>query len=417
MRIKKVLLIIMTVTMAFTALPMAMRNAAAVGEPAIMGPYSLTLSVGYEATSTEAFTVAGDPAPTVTKTYGDAKITWNETTKRLDIAAGLEGGTYPVMLKAANGKDPDSIVPFSLRVETPGAPTITGPSVLTLHEGYEAVSTGVFTIKSESTPSISISVSKGESDTEFTTPFSTDKIKWNYTTKKLDIAPGLAVGFYGVLVRASNGKKPDGLCFFRLTIAKNGTPITAYPGMKTEYSFTDVDEDDWFYDATVYAFENGLMNGYSETNFGAGHSLTRAMIVTILYRREGEPDVTELQNPFNDVPETSWYTAAVKWAADNGIVLGYGDDRFGPEDMVTKEQLAVIIYRAEQASGNIPPDTTTDCEWPDRGKINDWAKPAVDALTDQGVFRDIPKVSFNPQTPATRAEAVSMLYRWLTAME
>jgi hypothetical protein len=131
---------------------------------------------------------------------------------------------------------------------------------------------------------------------------------------------------------------------------------------------------------------------------------------------EGEPDVTGLNNPFADVKEDVWYTDAIKWGADKGIVLGYSPDTFGPNDPVTKEQLAALIYRTQQANDKFPPDILADYEWPDWDKIADYAKSPVNALTMQGVFRDIPGTNFNPRTPATRAEVASILYRWLTAI-
>ena len=115
----------------------------------------------------------------------------------------------------------------------------------------------------------------------------------------------------------------------------------------------------------------------------------------------------------------TWNDAAKRLdiAAGLTIVLGYGDGKFGPEDSATKEQLTVIVYRMQQSSGKIPPDVLMNREWSDGDSIKDWAKPAVNALTMQGVFGDISGVSFNPQTSATRAEAVSILHRWLTAAE
>ena len=181
--------------------------------------------------------------------------------------------------------------------------------------------------------------------------------------------------------------------------------------------FTDVTPDDWYYDAVAYVFEKGLMLGIADDTFSPSSTLTRAMLVTILYRFEGEPSVADLPNPFGDVPEGEWYTDAVVWAAANGIVLGYGDGKFGPGNMVTKEQLAAIIHRTQQAKGDLPPDMVADHEWLDWGEVSDWAKASVDALKMQGLFRDIPGEAFGPQTPATRAEIASVLYRYLSALK
>ena len=179
--------------------------------------------------------------------------------------------------------------------------------------------------------------------------------------------------------------------------------------------FADVDPGDWYYDAVQYVYSAGLMLGTAGDAFAPEATLTRAMLVTVLYRLEGEPSVADLPNPFGDVPEGEWYTDAVVWAAANGIVYGYGDGRFGPGNPITKEQLAAIIHRTQQAKGDTPPDIVAGHEWTDWGEVSEWAKASVAALTAQGVFLDIPGEAFGPQTPATRAEIASVLYRYLSA--
>jgi hypothetical protein len=183
-----------------------------------------------------------------------------------------------------------------------------------------------------------------------------------------------------------------------------------------EHPFSDVSEKSWYNEAVAYVYTNGLMLGTSDDMFGPEGALTRAMIVTILYRDAGEPDVSELSNSFEDVEDDTWYSNAVKWAVDNGVVLGYGNGKFGPDDQVTKEQAAAIIYRIQQSTGLAPVDILMDREYPDWDKISDWAKSPVNALTMQGVFRDIPGDEFRPQDAATRAEIACILYRYLTSI-
>ena len=183
-----------------------------------------------------------------------------------------------------------------------------------------------------------------------------------------------------------------------------------------ETPFDDVSGSDWFLDAVAFVNEKGLMIGMGDGLFGPEISVSRAMIVTILYRLAGAPDVSDLPNPFDDVEEGQWYTDAVRWGASQDIVLGYDDGSFGPTNPVTKEQLAALIYRTQQADGKIPNDILMDREWPDWDEISDWAKNPVNVLTIQGLFRDIPGVNFNPQAPATRAETASILYRYLTSI-
>ena len=186
-------------------------------------------------------------------------------------------------------------------------------------------------------------------------------------------------------------------------------------GATKDIPFTDVAPNAWYYDAVKYAYSQDLMIGENDTKFSPDTTLTRAMTVTILHRLAGEPEFPADAPSFNDVVTGAWYYKAVMWAASEEIVNGYGDGRFGPNNPVTKEQLAALIYRTQQATGKIPNDILMDYEHPDWNAISDFAKSAVTALTMQGVFRDIPGVYFNPLAPATRAEVASMLYRWLTA--
>ena len=196
-----------------------------------------------------------------------------------------------------------------------------------------------------------------------------------------------------------------------------GKPATVTPPTVTQNPFSDVQPNTWYFDGVMYAYGHGLMNGTSADKFSPEDSLTRAMIVTILCRQAKEPDVSALINPFSDVPAGTWYTEAVKWAAENGIVSGYGNGKFGPNDAVTKEQLAAILYRLQQRGEIIPPDILMDREYPDFNSISDYAKGAVTKLTMQGIFRDIPGVGFNPKANATRAEVAAMLYRYLSVVK
>ena len=107
--------------------------------------------------------------------------------------------------------------------------------------------------------------------------------------------------------------------------------------------FSDIKESDWFYDDVKYVQENNLMTGTSETEFSPSGATTRGMIVTILWRVEGEPVVEG--KDFEDVASDAWYSKAVAWASSNQIVSGYSDTAFGPNDTATREQLATIMYR------------------------------------------------------------------------
>ena len=177
--------------------------------------------------------------------------------------------------------------------------------------------------------------------------------------------------------------------------------------------YSDVDEDDWFYEAVMFVGDNwSLMNGTGGGKFSPYDDLTRAMLVTILYRWEAEPDMSGVKNPFNDVPNGEWFSDAVIWAAENEIVNGYGDGRFGPDDYVTMEQLMLIIYRWSE--DYLPPAIGAGRPYDDLDEVNEWAYDAVFTLNKLGFFFEFPEGNlFRPQSPACRAEVAAVLYRYI----
>ena len=192
--------------------------------------------------------------------------------------------------------------------------------------------------------------------------------------------------------------------------------ITAVTASAEEQMFTDVSDDAWYSDAVNFCCNWGLMNGTGDDKFSPNATLTRGMIVTILHRWEGTPDASELDNTFSDVPDDIWYTDAVKWAAANDIVNGYGGDKFGPNDAVTKEQLAVLIFRLGTGYGEIPPEMNEGRDFKDLDSVSEWAAEAVNTLNDRGVFVNLPGDTFNPKAAATRAEVASVIYRYIVVI-
>jgi hypothetical protein len=182
----------------------------------------------------------------------------------------------------------------------------------------------------------------------------------------------------------------------------------------TDNPFLDVNPGDWFYDNVRFAFARGLMTGVADDRFGPNMTLTRGMVVTVLHRIAGSP-ATAVANPFGDVPVGEWYADAVAWAASKGVVAGYGDGAFGPEDDITREQMAAILANYEAFSGRIPPAVTDDRDFADAGDIGGWAKDAVDKLARQGIIGGKPGNLFDPKGNATRAEFAAILQRFLEA--
>ena len=175
--------------------------------------------------------------------------------------------------------------------------------------------------------------------------------------------------------------------------------------------FTDVEEDDWFYDAVEYVCTNGMMQGTGSTMFSPEMTTTRGMIVTILYRMEGEPAVTGAAD-FDDVSAGQWYSDAVAWASANGIVDGYGNGSFGPEDIITREQAAAILYRY---AGYKTYDVTATGElngFADADEISGWAEDAMSWAVGAGLLNGKNGGLLDPTGTATRAEAAAILARF-----
>ena len=193
-------------------------------------------------------------------------------------------------------------------------------------------------------------------------------------------------------------------------------PGTDEPGTEepTTVSFDDINETDWFYENVKYVVENKLMNGVSDTEFAPNNTLTRAMLVTVLYRNAGEPEVSANAS-FADVDADSWYAKAVVWAEANGIVNGVSDTEFAPNANITREQIATIMYRYAQYNGD---DVTAvaDIEaYADAANVSDYAVDAMKYAVGSGLINGKTETTLNPQDNATRAEIATILKRFIEA--
>lgn len=177
--------------------------------------------------------------------------------------------------------------------------------------------------------------------------------------------------------------------------------------------FTDLDKNAWYHDGVHWALENGVMNGVGDNKFDPSGTTIRAMIVTMLYRMEGEPEVTS-EMSFDDVPADTWYTDAVAWAEEKSIVNGYGKGKFGPEDPVTREQIVTILYRYAQYKGlNVSAGETEPLKgYIDVRHISAWALPAFRWSVDAGIIKGTAKDMLSPKKDASRVEVATMLMRY-----
>ena len=183
------------------------------------------------------------------------------------------------------------------------------------------------------------------------------------------------------------------------------------PGL-AEYD--DVNPSDWFYPAVQFVSERGIMVG-TGANFEPDAVTSRAMLVTILYRLEGEPTVNSA-NPFRDITDHQWYSDAVIWASENGIVSGYGSGLFGPTDHITREQFATILYRYAQFKGYDISATADLSSYTDASSINSWAEAAMKWACAEGLISGRTATTLVPAGNATRAEAAAILMRFIESV-
>lgn len=178
--------------------------------------------------------------------------------------------------------------------------------------------------------------------------------------------------------------------------------------------YQDVQQSDWYYSAVSFAYYNGLMNGVADTLFDPNGTMTRAMLVTVLWRLDGgSADGT---SPYTDVPEGTWYTDGVIWATENGIVNGVGNGKFDPNGTVTREQIATILYRYAAYRGVDVSDRASLDLFTDAGAVSDYARAPMQWAVQTKLISgrlDHKQLYLAPQSGGTRAEVATILMRFL----
>ena len=192
-----------------------------------------------------------------------------------------------------------------------------------------------------------------------------------------------------------------------------GTPVTpARPAAPVGLPFADVSSSDWFYNDVRYVYEKGIMDGTGADRFSPNAPLTRAMIVTILYRMAGSPAMSGASD-FKDVDSNKWFAKAVAWAAANGIVNGYGSGLFGPNDPVTREQLAAILYRYAVYGGMTAVTLEENLgSFADTAQLSAYAIQAMNWAVGQGLINGSGS-NLVPKAQATRAQVAAIIHRYL----
>ena len=206
-------------------------------------------------------------------------------------------------------------------------------------------------------------------------------------------------------------QQADGTYTFVMPDGQVTVEVTFLQGEAPDLPFSDVTESDWFYDAVTYAYENGLMDGVGMGLFAPNSETTRAQLVTILHRLAGQPAPSG-DSGFSDVETGTWYTDAVAWAAQNGIVNGVSDTQFAPGDDITREQLAVILYRYATYQGYDVSQRADLSGFVDAGTISTYAQEALSWANAQGLVLGFEDDSLRPQGNASRAQIAAVLMRF-----
>ena len=264
-------------------------------------------------------------------------------------------------------------------------------------------------------------VLRGLSDGRYTLVNGLDYvINGNICVLKARYLKALPVGAQSISFNMSGGENPA------LTLTVKDTRLRPVTPVDPVNPFADVSATEWFFDDVMYVYHNGVMTGTSASPmlFAPRAMLSRAMIVSILYRQECAHSMqraASLANPFDDVAGGQWYTDAIKWAADCQIVSGYGDRKYGPDDPVTREQLAAILLRYMRHKDI---DAIVPANWiifADESEISDFGMDATQTFYKLGIISGVGKddagrTVIDPKSGATRAQAAAILHRYFRLM-
>ncbi len=208
---------------------------------------------------------------------------------------------------------------------------------------------------------------------------------------------------------------PDSDVTIEVTYKK--ADVQEYPeyNLPAEGRFHDVTSGAWYYEAVQYVYRRGMMNGVSAYEFDPSGVTTRGMIVSLLYRLEGSPFAGAAE--FSDVPAGQWYSGAVAWAAENGVVTGNADGTFNPNGPITREQIAAILYRYAQQKGYDVSKKADLSAFADGGSVSDYAKEAMAWANVAGLINGMDESVLAPGGSATRAQVAAILTRFLQSVE
>lgn len=333
--------------------------------------------------------VAADTKVTVAKSI---KFTVNTDGKKFDAAKNIVAGSNTTV-KVTGESSPYT---YEFTYTKPSSGSSSGGSSSSGKTTYKVTTSAV------NNGGVNASPSNAEKGATITITLSPDK---GYKLDKLTVTDGSGK-------TVSTVKKSDTVYTFTMpaSAVKVGVSYVKATETPSETKFNDVSANDWFASAVDYVTGKGMMNGTADNTFSPKANTTRGMVVTVLYRLENQPSTSAAS--FTDVASGAYYANAVAWANANGIVSGYGSGKFGPNDKVTREQLAAILYRYAQykkydVSGANSLDGYTDVQ-----SVSSYAVPALQWANAAGVVTGKSGSKLDPKGYATRAEVAAMLMRF-----
>lgn len=203
---------------------------------------------------------------------------------------------------------------------------------------------------------------------------------------------------------------------YKFTVPANATYVTVTPNFAadTGLPFVDVPANDFYLDAVKFVYEKGLMNGITATTFGGSRTITRGQIVTILYRLSGNPSTSNTSS-FQDVPADEYYAPAITWAASNAIVNGRSSTTFAPNDAITRQELAAILYRYTSFRGLTNSKLANLSGYTDQGQVDGYAVTPMQWCVGNGIINGTSNTTLTPRGTAQRYQAAIMLMRYCQA--
>lgn len=200
-------------------------------------------------------------------------------------------------------------------------------------------------------------------------------------------------------------------------LAKAQRELKSVPDLEQEahppvWPFTDVSDTDWCYDAVAYVHERGIMNGYSQDTFGPQHRLSRAQLAQILYNLEGRPQTDSVSGSYGDLTPGAWYEDAISWAVKSGVLSGYGDGNMRPNQAVSRQQLAAMLYRYVQHKGSDVSQSADLDGFQDRDLVAAYAQAPLQWAVAAGIVNGTSADTLSPNGSASRAQTAVMLMRF-----